>query len=79
MHGNPARSGPPHRPLEQKERYWRTREGPFEAVWPTILEWLDGAPESNAKWLLERLQATHAKSRWAVTNLAASSQRMAKR
>ena len=53
---------PTHCPPEQKGRYWRTREDPFEAVWPTILEWLEVAPESSAKVLLERLQATQAKS-----------------
>ena len=52
---------PTHRPSERKERYWRTREDPFELVWPTILEWLEAAPESSAKELLGRLQATQAK------------------
>ena len=53
---------PTHRPTDRKERYWRTREDPFEAVWPTILEWLEATPESSAKALLGRLQATQAKS-----------------
>jgi hypothetical protein len=49
---------PTHRPREQKERHWRTREDPFETVWPSILKWLEAAPESTAKALLEHLQAT---------------------
>lgn len=62
-----------HRPPEQTERYWRTREDPFEAVWPTILEWLEAAPESSAKGLLGRFIP-----RRAVTNPATPGQRMAK-
>ena len=37
------------------DRYWRTREDPFEGVWTEILLWLQSEPDSTAKSLLHRL------------------------
>ena len=36
-------------------RYWRTREDPFDGVWSEILLWLQSDPDSTAKSLLHRL------------------------
>ncbi len=38
-----------------KPRTWRTRENPFEADWPGILEMLDAAPELEVKTIFESL------------------------
>lgn len=40
--------------------YWgplQTRADPFEEDWPTVLEWLEAAPDSTAKSLFERLMS----------------------
>lgn len=47
---------PTHRQEPKPGRHWRTRKDPFEAVWPTILGWLEADPDRTAKELLERLQ-----------------------
>jgi hypothetical protein len=47
------------RPTHRKKvavRDWRTRQDPFEAVWPQILKWLEERPDSQAKDLFLRLQ-----------------------
>jgi hypothetical protein len=45
-------------PSELKQgRVWRTREDPFEAAWPGIVERLKDAPEFEAKTLFEALLA----------------------
>lgn len=47
-------------PSEMKApRNWRTREDPFEEVWPVIRSKLVDAPELEAKTLFEWLQAEH--------------------
>jgi hypothetical protein len=46
---------PTHRSEPPSPRTWRTRKDPFEAVWPEILPWLQHAPDSTAKSLMERL------------------------
>ena len=48
------------RPTHRKKvavRDWRTRQDPFEAVWPPVLKWLEEQPNSQAKDLFLRLQA----------------------
>lgn len=50
---------PTHRKNEAKARYWRTREDPFKNVWTDILLWLQSAPDSTAKSLLQRLKENH--------------------
>jgi hypothetical protein len=47
---------PTHRSEAAAARWWRTREDPFESVWPEILLWLQNQPDSTAKSLIERLQ-----------------------
>lgn len=41
----------------KKPRTWRTREDPFEDVWPRVLAMLNDAPELEAKALFEHLLA----------------------
>jgi hypothetical protein len=43
----------PDKPIE---RYWRTREDPFEEAWPTVQAWLEEKPDSTGKALFHRLQ-----------------------
>lgn len=47
---------PTHRAQPKLRRDWRTRKDPFEAVWPTIRDWLEAEPERTAKELFERMQ-----------------------
>jgi len=47
---------PTHRIGPKPERHWRTRQDPFEDVWPRVVTWLDTEPERTAKELLRRLQ-----------------------
>jgi hypothetical protein len=47
---------PTHRNKPSSPRTWRTRNDPFEEVWPEILVWLQHDPDSTAKSLMERLQ-----------------------
>jgi hypothetical protein len=47
---------PTHRSAAPSPRDWRTREDPFEEVWPEILLWLQHDPGATAKSLMERLQ-----------------------
>ena len=47
---------PTHRQRTSPPRSWRTRQDPFEEVWPEILVWLQHDPDSTAKSLMERLQ-----------------------
>ena len=46
---------PTHREKDSQPRSWRTRQDPFEGVWPEILLWLQHDPETTAKSLLECL------------------------
>jgi hypothetical protein len=46
---------PTHRGESLSPRSWRTRQDPFEHVWPEILLWLQQDPDSTAKSLMERL------------------------
>jgi hypothetical protein len=46
---------PTHRKEAPKGRHWRTRKDPFQNVWTDILRWLQEAPDTTAKTLLERL------------------------
>lgn len=45
------RTKPPRR-----QRYWRTRQDPFEKVWDKICQWLAANPERTAKSLFADLQ-----------------------
>ena len=51
---------PTHRKEPLPRRYWRTRQDPFEMVWPTVRAWLEEQPEKTAKDLFLRLQTDHA-------------------
>jgi hypothetical protein len=46
---------PTHRESTPGPRAWRTRQDPFEKVWPEILLWLQEDSDATAKSLLERL------------------------
>jgi hypothetical protein len=37
-------------------RHWRTRNDPFETVWPRVLVWLEAEPDRTAKELFERVR-----------------------
>jgi hypothetical protein len=50
---------PTHRALQKAQRNWRTRKDPFEAVWPSVLAWLQAEPDRTGTELLLRLQAEH--------------------
>jgi hypothetical protein len=50
---------PTHRNKPTSPRDWRTREDPFEEVWPEILLWLQEAPDSTAKSLMGRLHKSY--------------------
>lgn len=50
---------PTHRARPRPARDWRTRQDPFEAVWPEILIWLQENPDATAKSLFERLQQSY--------------------
>jgi hypothetical protein len=50
---------PTHRKAPAPPRAWRTREDPFEEVWPEILLWLQANPDATAKSLMERLQQAY--------------------
>jgi hypothetical protein len=45
-----------HRKRNGAPRSWRTREDPFEGVWPTIQQWLNEKPDALSKDLFERLR-----------------------
>ena len=47
---------PTHRQVAAKPRHYRTRKDPFEAVWTSILLWLQEDPEATAKSLFDRLR-----------------------
>ena len=47
---------PTHHATPRPAREWRTREDPFETVWPMLRSWLEAAPETTARDLLNRLQ-----------------------
>jgi len=47
---------PTHRVGPKPARHWRTREDPFESVWPRVVTWLESEPDRTAKELLERLR-----------------------
>ncbi len=47
---------PTHRAQPKPRRDYRTRKDPFEAVWPTIVKWLEADPDRTAAELLERVQ-----------------------
>jgi len=44
-----------HRKSPSPQRWWRTRADPFEHAWGVVEGWLDDAPTSTAKELMERL------------------------
>jgi hypothetical protein len=48
---------PTHRAGPKPARHWRTRQDPFDAVWPRVVTWLESEPDATAKGLLQRLQA----------------------
>ncbi|MFQ5592500.1 MAG: transposase family protein [Phycisphaerae bacterium] len=50
---------PTHRGKTSRPRDWRTREDPFEGVWPRILIWLQQDPDATAKSLFQRLREQH--------------------
>ena len=50
---------PTHRREPKRPHDWRTRQDPFESVWPELLVWLQGEPEATPKSLFQRLQATY--------------------
>ena len=50
---------PTHRAFQKAQRNWRTRKDPFEAVWPSVLAWLQAEPDRTGTELLLRLQAEH--------------------
>lgn len=50
---------PTHRKAQETPRYWRTREDPFEDVWPEILYWLSENPDATAKSLFEQLMVKY--------------------
>lgn len=52
----PGEARPTHREKPPSPRYWRTRQDPFEKVWPEILLWLQEEPDATAKSLFERLE-----------------------
>ena len=49
---------PTHRKRSSGPRTYRTREDPFEAVWPQVQRWLNEQPDANAKELFLRLQGS---------------------
>jgi hypothetical protein len=60
--GQMWRSGevrPIHRAEKKEPRYWLTRRDPIGSIWPDILLWLQGEPDTTAKDLFERLQRQH--------------------
>jgi integrase-like protein len=48
---------PTHRAGPKPRRHWRTRQDPFEAVWPRVVTWLESEPDATAQGLLQRLQS----------------------
>ena len=51
---------PTHQTAPRPLRSWRTREDPFEAVWPQVRAWLEAEPDRTAKELFQRLRGEHA-------------------
>jgi hypothetical protein len=49
---------PTHRKHGQTPRTWRTRVDPYEEVWPMVEQWLVDLPDTSAKELFLRLQAS---------------------
>ncbi len=47
---------PTHQSKTRTQRYWRTRQDPFAAVWPRVRAWFDAEPDRTAKELFGRLQ-----------------------
>lgn len=50
---------PTHRPRPAKERSWRTRADPFEAIWPDAQKWLEENPDITGKALFDRIREKH--------------------
>ena len=48
---------PTHRKPLTGPRHWRTRQDPFENVWPLVEQWLNDQPDATTKSLFLRLQA----------------------
>lgn len=46
---------PTHRRGSTAQRWWRTREDPFELAWPVVEGWLISEPTATAKELMDRL------------------------
>jgi len=47
---------PTHQSKPKAKRWWRTRQDPFEDVWPRVLVWLEIEPDRTASELFERLR-----------------------
>jgi len=50
---------PTHQTRPRVRRYWRTRNDPFDAVWPRLRAWFDAEPDRTGKELFQRLQAEY--------------------
>lgn len=46
---------PTHRKPATGKRTWRTRDDPFEQVWPLVCQWLESDPSLNAKQIMAEL------------------------
>jgi hypothetical protein len=49
---------PTYRREPKPGRWRRTRQDPFEEVWPMLLSWLEEQPDLEAKTMLNRLRAS---------------------
>lgn len=49
---------PTHRRPSRPNRWWRTRDDPFEHAWPLVEHWLGVEPTISAKTIMARLAAT---------------------
>jgi hypothetical protein len=47
---------PTHRTGPKPARHWRTRQDPFEVMWPRVVTWLESEPDRTAKELFARLR-----------------------
>ena len=50
---------PTHIEKPKRTHDWRTREDPFESIWPTICEWLASRPDQTGRQIFDRLQSEH--------------------
>ena len=49
---------PTHRRPSRADRWWRTRDDPFEHAWPLVEHWLSSDPTISARAIMARLAAT---------------------